>query len=241
LFSRVHCVCFLVLPPERLHLINQVDRAVAFVNRNTRQGIRFTGRPEREIVPEYPTEAVREAITNAVCHRDYTSTGTVQVRIYDDRLEVWNPGTLPYGLTFEDLYREHISHPRNRLIAAAFFRARLIERWGTGTIRMIQECEAANLPQPEFLTITGAFVVRFRTAAVGVEAKTASALNDRQRRAIAYVREHRSIGRRQFADLFDVSPRQASRDLDALVDGRIFRREGKGAATRYLLQTEPRT
>lgn len=84
-------------------VLKQIDQALAFVARNTRQAIRITGRAEREIVPEYPAEAVREAITNAVCHRDYAATSMVQVRIYDDRLEVWNPGTLPAGLTLEAL------------------------------------------------------------------------------------------------------------------------------------------
>lgn len=78
-----------------------LEESLAFVTRNTRQQPVITGRPEREIVPEYPAEAVREAITNAICHRDYTITGTVQVRIYDDRLEVWNPGMLPHGVTVQ--------------------------------------------------------------------------------------------------------------------------------------------
>jgi len=76
-------------------VLQQIDHAIAFVTRNTRQAIRITGRAEREILPEYPDGAVREAITNAVCHRDYSATSMVQVLIYDDRLEVWNPGTLP--------------------------------------------------------------------------------------------------------------------------------------------------
>ena len=89
---------------------------------------------EREIVPEYPDEAVREALINALCHRDYASVGTVQVRIYDDRLEVWNPGRLPPDLSIEALYRQHASHPQNPRLAHALYRARLIEHWGTGTL-----------------------------------------------------------------------------------------------------------
>ena len=64
--------------------------------------------------------------------------GSVQVRVYDDRLEVWNPGTLPPTLAIEELYREHDSVPRNPLLAQVFYRARLIEHWGTGTLRMIR-------------------------------------------------------------------------------------------------------
>src|SRR5438128_1896652 len=98
----------------------------------------------------YPTNTVREALINAICHRNYTDTPMVQVRISDDRLEVWNPGTLPPGLSVEQLYREHPSMPRNPLVAGAFHRARLIGRWGTGTLRIIEECERRGLPRPDF-------------------------------------------------------------------------------------------
>src|SRR5439155_23419091 len=134
------------------------------------------------------TEAVREAVTNGVCHRDYAAAGTVQLRIYDDRLEVWNPGTLPSGLTVDQLYHEHSSHPRNRLLALAFYRARLIEHWGTGTLRMVRECEAAGLPRPEFTTTVRTFIVRFRKGESKAEPAPLADLTERQRRAVEYVR-----------------------------------------------------
>ena len=105
------------------NILSQLEESLSFVRRNTRQGIRITGKPEREIVPEYPDDAVREAITNALCHRDYASVGTVQVRIFEDRLEVWNPGVLPPDLSIEDLYRQHASYPRNPRLARALWRA----------------------------------------------------------------------------------------------------------------------
>jgi ATP-dependent DNA helicase RecG len=219
-------------------VMSQVDRAMAFVTRNTRQGIRFTGRPEREIVPEYPTEAVREAITNAVCHRDYAASGTVQVRIYDDRLEVWNPGTLPMGLTVEQLYREHTSRPRNRLVAGAFYRARLIEHWGTGTVRMARECEAAGLPRPEFITeVSSFFIVRFRNIKEEVQVAPLPDLSARQLRAVEYVRVQGRMTTKQYRETFHVSDRQALRDLNDLVGRGILVRRGSGAASHYVLFT----
>lgn len=128
-------------------VITQIEGAVAFVRRNTRQAIRITGNPQHDRVPEYPEEAVREAINNAVCHRDYLSRSNAQIRIYDDRLEVWNPGVLPPELQIDDLYVEHSSHPRNPLLAEALHRARVIEHWGTGTIRILQACESAGMPR----------------------------------------------------------------------------------------------
>jgi ATP-dependent DNA helicase RecG len=218
-------------------VLSQIDRAMAFVARNTRQGIRFTGRPEREIVPEYPTDAVREAIINAVCHRDYAAAGTVQVRIHDDRLEVWNPGTLPPGITLEDLYRVHPSHPRNRLLAGAFYRARLIEHWGTGTLRIIRECEAAGLPRPEFIIAMGGFIVRFRTGDVEAE-RPRLRLSERQGRAIAYVRAQGSISQSQYRALVGLGTSQAKEDLAELVQARLLARSGSGRATVYVLASD---
>jgi len=90
-------------------VMDQVEEAMAFVRRNTSMAVKFEGKLERTEEWEYPLDAVREAITNAVCHRDYADTGNVQVRIFDHSLEIWNPGTLPAGLTVDDLRRNHES------------------------------------------------------------------------------------------------------------------------------------
>lgn len=213
----------------------QLEQAMAFVARNTQQAIRITGKPEREIIPEYPEEAVREAVLNAICHRDYATVGTVQVRIYSDRLEVWNPGRLPPDLTIEALYREHHSHPRNPLIADAFYRARLIEHWGTGTLRMIRECDARGMAPPEFVCERGVFIARFRSPVATGEVKEIPHLSERQNRAVAYVRERGQITRDHYEGLLQVSKRQAVRDLNDLVEMGVFLRKGKGSAVHYVL------
>ena len=118
-------------------LFSLVEDATEFVLRHIEKGIEFTGRPQRTEKWQYPPQALREALINAVCHRDYQDTGSVQLRIFDDRLEVWNPGALPAPLTVEDLKRPHDSLPRNPRVADAFFQAGFIEAWGSGTLRMI--------------------------------------------------------------------------------------------------------
>ncbi|OGV40451.1 MAG: hypothetical protein A2X48_15195 [Lentisphaerae bacterium GWF2_49_21] len=150
-------------------LLLQLDEAMAFVTRNTRQALVVTGKPQHDIVPEYPEAAVREAITNALCHRSYTDVGTIQVRIYDDCLEVWNPGKLPPDLSIAELYRKHASHPRNPLLAGAVFRTRLIEQWGTGTLRIIEACRPQNI-KVEFETDMGMFIVRLKKTVKGKQA-----------------------------------------------------------------------
>jgi len=114
---------------------------------------------ERQEKWEYPPDAVREAIVNAVCHRDYESTANIQIRIFDDKIEIWGCGPLPEPLTPADLKREHKSIPRNPLIAKCFFLIKYIEQWGTGTNRMIDKCLDYGLPEPLFEEIAGDFVV----------------------------------------------------------------------------------
>jgi ATP-dependent DNA helicase RecG len=106
---------------------------------------------ERVDEPLYPTEALREALANALCHRDYSITGgAVGVAIYDDRLEITSAGRLPTGMTLEDLTRPHPSRPWNPLIAQTFYRRGIIESWGRGTLKMTELTERAGLVPPEF-------------------------------------------------------------------------------------------
>ncbi len=114
---------------------------------------------------EIPKEVVTEAIVNAVAHRDYTSAASVQVMLFADRLEIWNPGTLPPPLTLDKLRVPHESVPRNPLLARAMYLVKYIEQMGTGTLDMIARCVEAGLREPEF-EATGTFVTRIRRAAL---------------------------------------------------------------------------
>jgi ATP-dependent DNA helicase RecG len=118
---------------------------------------------ERVDDPLYPPDALREALANALCHRDYTfGGGAVSVAIYDDRLEISSTGILPFGLTPEELTRPHASRPWNPLIAQAFYRRGIIEVWGRGTLKMAELTDQAGLAPPEFECSTGDVTVRFR-------------------------------------------------------------------------------
>jgi ATP-dependent DNA helicase RecG len=117
---------------------------------------------ERVDDPLYPPAALREALANALCHRDYSiGGGAVSVAIYDDRLEISSTGVLPFDLTPADLTRPHPSRPWNPLIAQTFYRRGIIEAWGRGTIKMAELTEQAGLAPPEFECSTGEVLVRF--------------------------------------------------------------------------------
>lgn len=117
---------------------------------------------ERVDDPLYPPAALREALANALCHRDYSlGGGSVSLAIYSDRLEVTSSGDLHFGLTVDDLYRDHESRPWNPLIAEVFYRRGIIERWGRGTVKMVELAETAGLPRPEIEAGAGVVTVRF--------------------------------------------------------------------------------
>jgi ATP-dependent DNA helicase RecG len=117
---------------------------------------------ERIDDPLYPPAALREALANALCHRDYNIPGgAISIAIYDDRLEISSTGILPCGLQPEDLLRPHQSRPWNPIIAHAFYRRGIIESWGRGTLKMAELTEEAGLAPPEFEVIAGEVTVRF--------------------------------------------------------------------------------
>lgn len=144
-----------------------VDQAVDFVlsKINLAVGTRAGG-TQAPVAYEIPAEVVREAVVNAVAHRDYTSNGSVQVMLFSDRLEVWNPGTLPPSLTLAKLREPHASVPGNPLLAEPLYLAKYIERMGTGTGDMISRCRAAGLAEPEF-TLADGFKITVRRAPGG--------------------------------------------------------------------------
>ncbi|MDE0486279.1 MAG: DUF4062 domain-containing protein, partial [Nitrospira sp.] len=143
-----------------------VDHAVDFVL--SKIALSVGTRAESVQVPvayEIPKAVVTEAIVNAVAHRDYTSAGSVQVMLFADRLEVWNPGRLPPPLTTQKLRVPHESIPGNPLLARAMYLIKYIEQMGTGTLDMIGRCVDAGLPEPEF-EAAAEFVIRIRRPAL---------------------------------------------------------------------------
>lgn len=112
--------------------------------------------------PLYPPEALREALANALCHRDYSAgAGSIDIAIYDDRLEIVSAGGLHFGLRPGDLYERHPSRPWNPIIASMFHRRGIIEQWGMGTLKIVRLAESAGLTRPEFEEQAGSLVVRF--------------------------------------------------------------------------------
>ena len=160
--SEVKCIQFFgnkverPLPAYQIYkgdVFELVDQATAFVmsRLNNWTGTRSEGDSASVPThPELPMEAVQEAIVNAICHRDYRSNGSVQVMLFRNRLEIWNPGVLPFGLTIAKLYEDHKSIPANPLLAEPMYYKGYIEKAGTGTEDIVEKCLAYGLPKPQY-------------------------------------------------------------------------------------------
>lgn len=223
-------------------LPEMIDEAERFVLRNTRVAAKVTGFERREIT-EYPYAAVREAIANAVAHRDYDREDVeVRVSIFADRIEVQSPGRLPAPLTLDTLGEEYAL--RNRVIAELLFNIRYIERWNTGIRRMRQLMRAHGLPEPAFQQIGETFRVTFPGPGdnildlipeAGVTDLRALGLNERQVQALALmVNEGRELTNREYRNMFGVAKNTALRDLDGLVHTGWVRQAARGRSSTYL-------
>lgn len=193
---------------------------------------------ERIDEPLYPTAALREALANALCHRDYSIYGgAVSVAIYDDRLEISSTGGLHFGLTPEDLMRPHESQPWNPLIARVFYRRGIIEEWGRGTLKIAELMEGAGLTPPEFETTTNKVLVRFRPTAYIPPLRVPHDLTPLQRTLLQVLARKGAIPLRQIrAEFSSELPKSTAQDhLRTLRNLGLVELEGKGRAAKWRL------
>ncbi len=213
-----------------------VDQALDFVlAKLARQVSVRAGLAEAQRSYEVPDSVIREAIVNAVAHRDYTSKASVQVMVFADRVEVWNPGRLPEELTLEQLRVEHPSIPANPLMCDPLFLAHYVEKAGTGTLDMIRQCVAAGLPEPEFEQRGGEFVVTVWRDWLTDEILAQLDLSPRQSTAVNAMRRQRRITSGEYQRLTGASRATAKRDLEELVRAGLLMRAGAGRGAFYEL------
>jgi ATP-dependent DNA helicase RecG len=218
-----------------------VERAWDIVWEEMRVGARVS-RLEREELTEYPRFAVREALINAVAHRDYRIRGQrIEIRMYADRLEVFSPGGLPGYITLDNLVEEHYS--RNPRLVNGLFQWGYIEELGLGIDRMIADMVHAGHPPPRFRATPYSFMVTLVKAQEKKQAPTAPtssdglSTNERQQLALDYVREHGSISNSEYRRLCPgVSPETLRRDLASMVEKRLLLKIGSKKGTHYIMK-----
>ena len=186
---------------------------------------------------EYPLAAIREMLLNALVHRNYMGA-PIQIRVYDDKISIWNEGSLPAGLTLAALKRSHSSRPRNPIIADVSFKGGYIDAWGRGTIKILDTCKEAELPEPEMQEQDGGFIITIFKNNLTQDHLIKLGLNDRQVKAVIFVKEKGRISNADYQELFSVSKATATRDLTELLDKfTLLEKVGQtGAGTTYILK-----
>lgn len=221
----------------KTNCLNLADEVIDILNKKYLQAtITYKGLQRQEKIV-YPPFALRETILNAIAHKDYTGA-PVQISVYDDKIIIWNEGQLPDGMNAAVLRRKHPSRPRNPLIADVLFKAGYIEAWGRGTIKIIEECRAAGLPEPIIEEVGGGVQVTLINDKYPVSLLELMGLNDRQIKAMAFLKQHKTITNKQYQELNKCSRNTASNDLGDLLDKEIViqKGSGKGAGSDYLLK-----
>lgn len=222
-------------------LCRAIGKAMAFIARNTSQSARFAESVlARESGFSYPEDALREALVNAVAHRDYSSSaGSVTIHIYPTRLEIWNSGELPQGVDVDSLGTEQISVIRNPSIAYGLYLRGFMEQAGRGNLLMVQKCEAAHLPRPEWrVTENSQIVVTFkRFSSMGHEDAWVAQKNEPLKKSVSETARKKIldllshadvVNRRTLSSLLNTSESTVKRVLDGLIaDGLVCREGGK--------------
>jgi ATP-dependent DNA helicase RecG len=223
-----------------------IDRAEMYVMGAMRKASLIEGTFRRDI-PEYPQEALREAIANAVAHRDYSSYvrgSYIQIRMFADRLEVQSPGGLFGNVTVENLEEEHST--RNARLMRMMEDLHIVENRGSGIKGMLQAMRAANLEPPRFSDRRSSFLVTFRNhtlmnprAIAWLNQFAHLPVNDRQRLTLVYLRQQEQITNSDYRRLNHVDVITAGQELRGLVEAGLIEQQGVGRWTSYQLKASP--
>lgn len=230
-------------------LYEQIEAAMKFAKNHISKRGKIEGLQRRDEY-EVPIVAIREALINAVVHRDYNISGSdIKFAIFDDRIEITSPGFLPKTLDIEDI-RAGRSEIRNKILARFFKEIRFIEQWGTGIRRIIKSCYDAGLKEPEF-NETGMFfkVTIYKDSSVKVPDSSVkvpdgsrktyheeNGLSDNERIVVNYIRENNKINTKTAAELIGISTRGTRKIFEKLKEKGIIEPVGKGRSRYYILK-----
>lgn len=200
--------------------VDAIGRAIAFVEKHAMKAIQI-GKLKHSAVWNVPEHAIREAIINAIVHADYSQLGApIRIAIFDDRIEIENPGLLRFGLTVSDI-KAGISKLRNRTIGKIFNTLGLIEQWGSGIQRIISSCEKGNFPEPAFEEVGTHFRVTLYTTTLADAKRNVSGIDKKDKAILDLLqrKQDRGLTTSVIAKHIMLSPRATRTRLLKLIDG----------------------
>lgn len=211
-------------------ILKQMDEAYEYVNLSNNQNSTFDGL-KRIDHPDYPPEAIREALLNAVIHRDYDYSGSIIINVYEDRMEFVSIGGLVKGITVIDIMNG-VSQPRNPIIADVFYRLELIESYGTG-IRKIFESYSEALRKPEIQPAPASFVITLpkltpHTGAVSQE--------DQKQEILRLITDKGDLSRKDIESSLSITKQLAIKLLNELLEERKIKKSGMARSVRYFIR-----
>lgn len=207
-------------------LITVIDETVLFLKKHLKMRYEIKELRREEIL-EIPEIAIREAVINSVCHRNYFEKGAhVMVEVFDNRVEISNPGSLPHGMTLEDFGKRSLT--RNPTIASLLHRIRYIEKMGTGINRMKEACRGIGIPEPEF-EITSFFTIIFRrktSESIGLNIGISIGLNETQAKIIELMEKDNKITMKRISESIGIAKRNIEASISDLKKKGIVDRIG---------------
>lgn len=233
LFKGIERVVFIDKRDFEGPLYEQIEEAYEFVLKHINLGAEIRGLVRKDAY-ELPTEAIREAIVNAITHRNFLDRACVQVAVYDDRVEVTSPGMLYGGLTIEQI-KEGGSKIRNRCIAEVFSRMKIIESWGTGIKRMFSSCKEYGVREPELLEIGDSFRVNLyrpsynevhQSSLKNSPKSSLKDVNRTQQKILDMIQENPKITQTAMAEKLDITPRAVKKNIKELAGNGLVERVG---------------
>ncbi len=242
------------------NIFSQLENAESFCYNHINVGAKIKGL-QREDIPEVPLEAIREALLNAIVHRDYTNSGRdIKVNIFDSYISINSPGSLPPKITYEDIFNGR-SEIRNKVLARVMNKLNFIEKWGTGINRILISCENRGLKKPEIIEKNDFFEVKlFRPEAESsvnnnqtIEYPRSITVDYDRLRSITvdygrleiekqdillYLLDNKTITRKQVIDVFDFKTTKATNLLAEMTEEKLLVRKGSGRSTYYMLKKD---
>jgi predicted HTH transcriptional regulator len=210
-------------------LFSQVEEAIAFFKRNIRRGAKIEGLYRKEAY-EYPEKAIKEALVNAVCHRDYSRKGAdIKFAIFDDRIEITSPGQLPSSITLDDLGKG-VSEHRNKVIGRTFSELGLIEGFGTGVFRMRKYCKEWGISDPEFREDSGFFKTIFykkRIEERKLIGQNLIELDEDEKEVLTYIEKKGKASTKELESILGKSKSTVKRKIKKLIENKYLIWQGK--------------
>jgi ATP-dependent DNA helicase RecG len=215
-------------------LVESIEKSISFVKNNISKGINIKSEPKREEKYQYPLDVIREAIVNTIAHRDYFSKDAIQIYIFSDRIEITNPGSLPKGLPRE-LFGT-LSVQRNPLTYRILRDYGFVEGLGSGVPRMINSMREQGLSDPEFGIYEHFFRTIFRNKSSELKPiKNFSDLNERQIKAIEFLKKNKAIKTNAYLNLNKVSLGTARLDINEMLKFGYIKKIGEYKGAYYIL------